>query len=487
MSSHARALAEGLAAFNPVSTVTRRSAVAIDADERNLRALLAVIAAVALGLGGAVTIVFVNHGVLMFGIAAAGLVAVGAVMLVVRRSVTRTTLAAGARFVSWALLALVTVLLLAGNRAPMLALTALLGVLVAVPYVDGREVRRLALASFGLSIAVAVGWASIAPPTAGPGMATEAVTRFVGVVVSSGLCLFAIVHVGARLTAGAQRYRDLFERVPVGMYRTTPEGRFLDVNAAFVEMFGLDSPEELANISASTLYADPGDRAVFRDTVDGAGVARRVEFRARRPDGSLFWVRDSALLVRDSVGTPLYYEGILEDVTEHKHREQKLEHRASVDALTGLANRAVLIEELEQALSGATADQPVALLFVDLDDFKQVNDRFGHATGDTLLADAGHRLREATRGQDTTARFGGDEFAVVLERPADHAVAESVARRIAAAFREPFDVAGEQVVIGASIGIAIAKRPVPSAELIEQADNAMYRAKSVDRIEVFGR
>jgi diguanylate cyclase (GGDEF)-like protein/PAS domain S-box-containing protein len=313
------------------------------------------------------------------------------------------------------------------------------------------------------------------------------VTRFVGVMIGSGLCLFAIVHVGARLTAGAQRYRDLFQRVPVGMYRSTPDGRFLDVNAQFAAMFGFAAPEELLAISAADLYADPQDRATFRDAVDDAGVARNVEFRARRHDGTVFWVRDSALLVRDSVGAPLYYEGILEDVTEHKHQEQRLEHRASIDSLTGLANRAVLIDALDEALRQASPERPAALLFVDLDDFKQVNDRFGHAAGDLALAGAARRLRDATRGADTTARFGGDEFAVVLQPPAGRDVAEAVARRVAAAFREPFSISGDEIVVGASIGIAIAEEPMPNSELIERADRAMYRAKNLDKIEIFGR
>ncbi len=406
-------------------------------------------------------------------------------MIVVRHGVRRSTVATAARVVSWALLGLVALLLAAGNRAPMLAMTALLAVLIAVPYVEARDVRRLALAAFAVNLLVALGWALAAPDSPGAGVASEAMTRFMGVAINSGLCLFAIVHVGARLTAGAQRYRDLFQRVPVGMYRTTPEGRFLDANMAFAEMFGYPRSEELVEVDASDLYADPRDRVSFREAVDGAGVAHRVEFRARRRDGSVFWARDSSLIVRDSVGTPLYYEGILEDVTEHKSQELKLQHRASIDSLTGLANRVVLIETLDRVLSDASADQPAALLFVDLDDFKQVNDRFGHATGDVLLAEAGRRLRDATRDDDMTARFGGDEFAVVLNRPAPRHVAEAVARRIAAAFREPFAVGEEAVVVGASIGIAIADQPTSSADLIEQADSAMYRAKNLDKIEVF--
>ncbi len=487
MDSHEGALTEGMVKHAMTLKEDPRQSLALDADERNLRRLLAVMAVVAVTLGVAVAIVFVNLGVFMYGIAAVGLWGVAASMLVVRRMVTRTTLAFGARLVSWALLALVTALLVAGNRAPMLAVTALLAVLIAVPYVDGRELRRLAIAGFVLAVLIAAGWASLAPPSTGPGLATEAVTRFLGVTISSGLCLFAIVHVGARLTAGAQRYRDLFQRVPVGMYRSTTDGRFLDANAYFAEMFGFDSPQDLLNVSALELYADPQDRTSFRDAIDDAGVGRNVEFRARRRDGTLFWVRDSALLVRDSMGTPLYYEGILEDVTEHKHQEQKLEHRATIDSLTGLANRAVLIDALDDALRTASPERPAALLFVDLDDFKQVNDRFGHAAGDRTLAGAARRLRDATRGADTAARFGGDEFAIVLQPPAGREVAEAVARRVAAAFREPFSVGGDEIVVGASIGIAIAEQPMTNSELIERADRAMYRAKNLDRIEIFGR
>ena len=474
----AQAVQETLRSDQPPTTT--------DADARHFRTLMYVVAAVELVIALLLAFAFVQHGRLDQLVGSVGLVALAGGMAIAARRVDRRSVGRAVVVIASGILAFSLAVSLAGNVTSTLAMTALVAVLVAVPYVDGRTLRRLSVAAYVTALVVGVNVALAQPPAVDGGPSLS-ITRFLGVAVNMAIALFVIVHLSGRLNATAQRYRDLFRRVPVGMYRTTPDGRFLDVNGAFAEMFGFDKPEDLTEVPAALLYADPADRVGFRTAVDRAGVVRAIEYRARRPDGTDFWLRDSALLVRDRGGKPLYYEGIVEDVTERKDHELRLKERASLDALTGLANRTVLVESIDDALDLASADEPVTLLFVDLDDFKNVNDAYGHAAGDAALVEASERLRVATRAQDTLARFGGDEFAVLLAAPTGKQAALAVAKRIAAAFAEPFLIhdGPHTAAVGASVGIALATAPMPAAELIRRADAAMYQAKGRGGVVVF--
>ena len=163
-------------------------------------------------------------------------------------------------------------------------------------------------------------------------------------------------------------------------------------------------------------------------------------------------------------------------------------HQARRDGLTGLANRAVFTERMQEALSAAEASgQPVGLCFVDLDGFKQVNDERGHHAGDELLCEVAERLVGAVRAGDTAARLGGDEFAIVLSGVTRHAEVEATARRVAAVFDEPFEVGGERLALGASVGHAVWPEDASEIEaLIRHADAAMYRAKRAARVHSAG-
>jgi diguanylate cyclase (GGDEF)-like protein/PAS domain S-box-containing protein len=454
-----------------------------EADHRHFRRLLAIVGAIALVLSGLIVWVWLNQGRFADGASAVAVAALGIGTLIVRSRVTPQNLVRAVIATSAVILAMSVSVSLAGNGTSTPAMTSLLAVLIAVPYVDRQTLKRLAIATWFVAASVGLMYGLSVPVGARP---SEGLIRFLGVGLNATIALFVIFHLSDRLTGAVQRYRDLVQRVPVGMYRTTPDGRFLDVNPAFATMFGYDRPDGLVDVFASDLYADPTDRARFQDAIEVAGVARAVEFRARRADGRVFWVRDSGQLVRDASGKPIYYEGIVEDVTERKSHELRLEQRASVDGLTGLANRSVLTELLDEVLVDASAGRNVALLFVDLDEFKQVNDRFGHARGDDLLIEAGRRLRVATRDTDVGARLGGDEFAVLLEVPTGPVAATAVARRIVDAFRDPFVVGGsDNVTLGASVGVAIADAPLESGELVRRADSAMYAAKLGDKVALY--
>jgi diguanylate cyclase (GGDEF)-like protein/PAS domain S-box-containing protein len=462
----------------------RATSALVEGDHRHFQKLLAIVGFIAVSLSILIVWVWLHQHRFADGAAAVAVAALGVGTLIVRSRVTPVNLSRAVVATSAAILILAVTVSVAGNGTSTPAMTSLLAVLIAVPYVDRQTLKRLAVATWFVAAFVGLVYGLAVPLGARP---SEGLIRCVGVTLNSTIALFVIFHLSDRLIGAVQRYRDLVQRVPVGMYRTTPEGRFLDVNPAFATMFGFDGPEAMVDVGADTLYAEPADRQRFQDAVETAGVARWVEFRARRADGRLFWVRDSSQLVRDASGKPIYYEGIVEDVTERKGHELRLEHRASVDGLTGLANRSVMTELLDEALVEASPGRNVALLFVDLDDFKQVNDKFGHARGDDLLIEAGRRLRVATRDTDVVARFGGDEFAVLLEVPTGPVPATAVARRIVDAFRAPFLIgaAGESVTRGASVGVAIADETVSTSELVHRADSAMYAAKLGDKVALF--
>jgi diguanylate cyclase (GGDEF)-like protein len=186
-----------------------------------------------------------------------------------------------------------------------------------------------------------------------------------------------------------------------------------------------------------------------------------------------------ALLLRRSVRSDFQraYEALVHEVSERKALQGQLEHQAYHDGLTGLANRALFIKRVEEAAaSHRRAGETTGVIFVDLDDFKTVNDTLGHEAGDALLIEAANRLSRCLRGEDTAARLGGDEFAVLLEHSSD---AERVAERILEALRSPMSIAGHDIVLSASVGIAAGGPDITQAStILANADIAMYSAKA---------
>jgi diguanylate cyclase (GGDEF)-like protein/PAS domain S-box-containing protein len=235
-------------------------------------------------------------------------------------------------------------------------------------------------------------------------------------------------------------------------------------------------------------------------TGDAAAAATACELRISVPDGSSRWVSVRSVPLRGSGGAVKGFLGTLEDVTERKRLEARLEHDATHDRLTGLGSRALLVEELTAALARRRrGGADVSLLFIDLDGFKRVNDMLGHAAGDELLVQVAKRLRDALRGGDLCVRLGGDEFVVCCPAVDDSGVATSavdaparalaLAERLLDALNEPYDVHGHEMLVGASIGIAgtSGDDPVSVDQLLSNADVAAYRAKRMGRgrIEMF--
>ncbi|TQN44116.1 PAS domain S-box-containing protein/diguanylate cyclase (GGDEF)-like protein [Blastococcus colisei] len=291
------------------------------------------------------------------------------------------------------------------------------------------------------------------------------------------------------LAVSEGRFRSAFADAPTGMALVSlaPDalGRFLETNAALGRLAGR-SAARLGRLEVGDL-AHPEDRAATRTALEqlaaGEVIHHLVQQRYVHANGGLVWADTSISVVRDIAGRPVHGVLQLVDVTGRRQAEELLAHHALHDSLTGLPNRRLLADRLEQALTRARRHgTAVAVLFVDLDQFKTVNDSAGHSVGDELLRVAAERLSRHLRAVDSAARFGGDEFVVVCEEiSGDHELLV-IADRLVAAMAEPFRVGKEEFVLGASIGIAVSARGNDSAEaLLRDADLAMYEAKDRGR------
>jgi diguanylate cyclase (GGDEF)-like protein/PAS domain S-box-containing protein len=258
----------------------------------------------------------------------------------------------------------------------------------------------------------------------------------------------------------------------------TPEGAIRDATGAVREVLGAD-PEKWAGRPLVELV-HPHDCVLLNGLMTGAlsggpGSTERIGWRMRHAEGH--WV--DVEVVATNLTHEEHVEGLLlscRDISASKAFEEQLRHRAFHDPLTQLPNRALLLDRIEHAL--ARERRTIALLFVDLDDFKVVNDTLGHAAGDALLTAVAARLRGCLRSADTAARLGGDEFALLLEEVVDPAEGERVAARVLDTMRRPFSLHGEPVHVNVSVGLVVAKAGTASVdELLRRADFAMYAAK----------
>ena len=262
---------------------------------------------------------------------------------------------------------------------------------------------------------------------------------------------------------------------------TDAQGVIEYVNPAFTNMTGYSRAETIGrrpNITKSGVHEDEFYRHLWNTIRSGA--VWRGEITNRRKDGSLFTEIMAIAPVKDSRDNITHYVAIKHDVTERKQLEERLQHLAHYDALTDLPNRALFFDRLDRALLMARRVHcTIALLYIDLDGFKEVNDSYGHDVGDLLLQAVATRLQEAVRESDSVARIGGDEFIVILKNIAVAANAEAVAGKIIASLSEPFRVFEHTCRIGASIGISLYPQHGEKGELLlARADQAMYQAKN---------
>jgi diguanylate cyclase (GGDEF)-like protein/PAS domain S-box-containing protein len=263
-----------------------------------------------------------------------------------------------------------------------------------------------------------------------------------------------------------------------------PDYPVVYVNPAFEEITGY-TQEEMQGRNCRLLQGDdsrqPGIDAVRQALADGEEI--KVLLRNYRKDGTLFWNDFHVAPMRDADGVLTHFVGVIDDVSERQRYEEQLAYRATHDELTGLPNRQLLHDRLQQAILNAERyGREVAVVFVDLDDFKLVNDSLGHGAGDVALKSVAARLRAIVRDTDTVGRFGGDEFVIVLTEQTDEDGMRQVIERISAALSQPIELGGVQHVLTPSLGHCRYPEAGDDAEtLLKHADMAMYQAKRMGR------
>jgi diguanylate cyclase (GGDEF)-like protein/PAS domain S-box-containing protein len=278
-----------------------------------------------------------------------------------------------------------------------------------------------------------------------------------------------------------RRYRTLVEQLPLVVYvDALDEGSSNIFTSGQIEPllgYSVEEWRDDSDLFVRTLHPEDRDRVLTAHMrTHRTHEPLSLEYRLIARNGDVVWVRDDGVVVLGDGGEPLYLQGYLLDITAERELQEQLRLQALFDPLTGLANRAFFHEQLEHAISIRTEDSPgTAVVFIDLDEFKQINDQFGHSVGDEVLAVLGERLKSVIRAGDSVARLGGDEFAVLLTSVHEPAEPAIVAERLLEQITMPIDVAGRHLTLTASIGIALGSS---GAELLKQADAAMYRAKA---------
>jgi len=284
-----------------------------------------------------------------------------------------------------------------------------------------------------------------------------------------------VLRGGARVRQAEQQFATAFEHASIGMALMDSELRIVQANRALGILVG-ETPTHLLGRYLEEA-ADPSERPALIEAMRGLTPdepSTRLEIRLRRPDGGMRWGHVSASLLTGRAGVASRVVVQIENITERKRSEAMLSHAAAHDALTDLPNRTLLLTRLDAALGHG---EQVGVLFLDLDRFKVVNDGLGHAVGDELLVQVANRLRDVMRPEDLVARQGGDEF-VVLCRQADADVSLAVASRVLHVLNQPILLSnGTELVVGASVGIALAGPGDPAEDALRDADTAMYAAK----------
>lgn len=286
------------------------------------------------------------------------------------------------------------------------------------------------------------------------------------------------------------RYREIVDNATEGIFQWTPDWRLVSANMAFAKIMGYNSvnallaarPEEGFHFCYS-----PSVEAELVAALERRGNIKNFEFQIIRRDNSPLWASMSARRVLGPGGYTNYYEAFIENISSRKLAEEKLVYQAFHDPLTGLANRSLFHDRLKMALrrAGRQSNYSFAVLYLDLDRFKMVNDSLGHDTGDDVLCHVAVEILACVRDVDTVARFGGDEFAVLIDETERSSYVIKVAERIHAVLSRPFEIKNQEINIGASIGIVLHGEHYELPEdILRDADTAMYRAKA-DRSTFF--
>lgn len=311
----------------------------------------------------------------------------------------------------------------------------------------------------------------------------EQLASMVAVAIDNGIQLSESRRIEADLEKSVATYRTLVEQIPAITYiATLDRSRFLFISPQVESLLGYCQDDFLADQEIWSQQIHPEDRgrvlSEVRKSFEG-NIPFHSEYRICSKDGRDIWVKDAAVIVRDN-DQDIYLQGVAHDITERKQSEEKLMLLAHFDQLTGLANRVLFHDRLDHAMAQAKRyQQKFAVLYLDLDGFKAINDTLGHQAGDELLAEAAHRLMANVREVDTVARMGGDEFTIILNDVNCRDGVQLVADKLIAAISAPYHHIGPEHNVTLSMGIALYPDDSTHRDtLVTAADNAMYMAKN---------
>lgn len=295
-------------------------------------------------------------------------------------------------------------------------------------------------------------------------------------------------HAEAALRQSEERLRMALAATHQGLFDLNLQTGQAIVNAEYATMLGYDHAnfQESSQAWQRRLHPDDVNPSLlaYQAYLSGKSPEYRVEFRQKKQNGDWVWILSVGAIVEyDAQKQPLRMLGTHLDITERKKSEALIWHQANIDALTGLPNRRMFNDRLEQDIrKSRRSGAPLAVFFIDLDHFKEVNDTLGHAIGDALLVEAAQRLQSCVRASDTVARLGGDEFTVSLPDQRNPDQVEKIAQNIITKMAEPFHLGNEEIFLSASIGITVYPRDAQNLEnLLKHADQAMYAAKESGR------
>ncbi|WLI90783.1 diguanylate cyclase [Massilia sp. R2A-15] len=284
-----------------------------------------------------------------------------------------------------------------------------------------------------------------------------------------------------RLNESKRMLQLVIDHLPQRVFWKDTDSKFLGCNEAACRDAGLTHPDQIVGKTDFDLAWRANAEAYRSDdraTLASGQAKINYEEPQQRDDGSESWLRTSKIPLTDINGRAVAVLGMYEDITDRKLIERQLEEMAHFDSLTGLANRAYFHHQLEHARVRAKRNGATfALMYLDLDKFKAVNDTYGHEVGDRLLKAFAHRVKGVLREADTVARLGGDEFALTLEDLPDREAAKAVAAKLVATMQAPFVLDGVELCVGTSIGVAFSSPDISVSSLVRRADEAMYRAK----------
>ncbi|HEY0563097.1 MAG TPA: EAL domain-containing protein, partial [Methylophilus sp.] len=288
------------------------------------------------------------------------------------------------------------------------------------------------------------------------------------------------------LKAAEARYRSIFENAIEGIFQSTLDGQYLVANPALASIYGYDSNDDLVhalNNIQHQLYVLPSRRDEFVKEIATTGKVYNFQSQIYRKDKSIIWISENARIVYDKHNLPMYYEGTVEDITESKNHAVEIEYQATHDHLTGLPNRYILNDRLQQSINFAHRyNTQLGVVFVDLDQFKLINDSMGHSVGDQLLIAVSKLISSNVREIDTVVRLGGDEFVILIPNVHSNEDIELGLKRLISHLAKPLMINDFNFNVTCSMGISVYPQDGDDPDtLLKNADSAMFKAKHAGR------